>query len=123
LTAQRRKAAATRKELERTNVALAQITGFPDASRSPVRFLARFATVLPPGCALVSIEGDSVGGSLVALAPRATMVLGAMERIPELEAGEISGPVTREVAAGTPVERVSVRFRFRRHTPSPTRGR
>lgn len=123
LTTQRRRAATTRRELERTNAALAQITSFTDASRSPVRLLARFAAVLPQGSALVSIEGDSAGGALVALAPRASMVLGALERIPEIEAGEISGPVTREVAAGRPVERVSVRFRFRRHTPSHARGR
>jgi hypothetical protein len=92
--------------------ALGEVASF-DRGRRPVTVLmAALAKALPDGAALLALHVDSVGGSIVAFAPRAGALLTRLETVPGLAAPEITGPVTRETALGHEVERVTVRFRW-----------
>jgi hypothetical protein len=106
----RRAAVETARELDRVTLALAEITAFSETGVSPTLLLADLTAALPRGSALVALRVDSAGGTLVGLAPRAAAVLQPLERVPGVVSPEIVGPVTREVAAGRPVERVTLRF-------------
>jgi hypothetical protein len=88
------------------------VSAFAEARWSPTLLLAELARRLPPGAALVSLHADTAAGSVVALGPRAGAVLAALEGIEGVRRVEISGPVTREGAAGIEVERVTLRFSF-----------
>jgi hypothetical protein len=112
LQEERRAVATAARELERVTAALAEVERFAAGRRSPTLLLAELARTLPEGVALVSLQLDSVSGSLVALSPRASAVLPPLERVSGIASPEIVGPVTREVAAGRQVERVTVRFRL-----------
>jgi hypothetical protein len=98
--------------LARATGALDEVARFGETRWSPTRLLAELAGRLPAGTALVSFRADTASGSLVALAPRATAVLAALERVEGVGRVEIAGPVTREGAAGREVERVTLRFAF-----------
>lgn len=106
----RRAAADAERELQRVTAALREVAAFDSLRRSPLLALADLARALPEGSALVSVRADSAGGSIVALAPRAAAVLVPLEKVPEIGAAEIVGPVTSELAAGRQVERLTVRF-------------
>ena len=106
----RRAAQGTADELERVTGALAEASAFGHGRWSPLLLLADVTAALPPGSALVAFHADTVSGSVVALAPRASAVVQPLERVPGIVAPEIVGPVTRETVAGRPVERVTLRF-------------
>lgn len=106
----RRVAAGTEAELARMTAALAETAAFDEGRYSPTLLLADLAAALPPGTALVAFRADTAAGSVVALAPRAAEVVQPLEKVPGIVAPEIVGPVTREDAAGRPLERVTVRF-------------
>ena len=92
--------------------ALGEVASF-DHGRRPVTILmAALAKALPEGAALLALHVDSAGGSVVAFTPRAGALLTRLETVPGLAAPEITGPVTREIAGGHEVERVTVRFRW-----------
>ena len=110
LGARRGEAATARRDLERVDAAFAEIGAFSASRSSPTLLLSAVTRALPQGSALVSLHVDTAGGTLVALAPRASPVLSALERVPGVTAPEITGPVTREAAAGRQVERVGIRF-------------
>ncbi len=120
---QRRTALATRDSLARATAALSQVTLFA-ATRRPATFTLRALTnALPKGSALLALQIDTAGGTLVALAPKTAVLVAALAADPFLGNVEVVGPVTRESVPGTPVsgsptpsrreaERVTVRFRF-----------
>jgi hypothetical protein len=84
-----------------------------DSGRRPVTVvMARLAVALPDSAALLALRIDSVGGSIVAIVPHAGALLTRLEHVRGLAAPEITGPVTREVAPGRDLERVTVRFRW-----------
>jgi hypothetical protein len=124
----RRTALATRDSLARATAALAQVTQF-SATRRPATFTLRALTnALPKGSALLALQIDSAGGTLVALAPKTAALVAALASDPFLGNVEVVGPVTRESVPGTPVsgsptppprdvERVTVRFRFAKASP------
>lgn len=94
--------------------ALGEVATF-DRGRRPVTvLLSQMAAVLPDSSAILAVHVDSVGGSVVALTPRAGAFLTRLERVPGVAAPEITGPVTRETARGHDIERVTVRFRWGR---------
>ena len=108
----RSQSARTAGDLREVTDALGEVSGFAARRRSPTLLLAALTRALPPGTSLVSLQVDSTGGSVVALAPRAAAVMAAMDRVPGVAAPEILGAVTREAAAGRQVERVTIRFSF-----------
>lgn len=107
-----RAAEQARAGLSRASGALDEVARFGEARWSPTRLLGDLSRRLPAGTALVSFRADTAAGSVVALAPRATAVLAALETVDGVRRVEISGPVTREGAAGREVERVTLRFAF-----------
>lgn len=107
-----RAAGEVQEGLGRATAALGEVSAFAEARWSPTLLLAELARRLPPGAALVSLHADTAAGSVVALGPRAGAVLAALEGIEGVRRVEISGPVTREGAAGIEVERVTLRFSF-----------
>lgn len=90
--------------------ALAEVAAFDSARYAHTALLADLNHALPAGSAMVTFRVDSAGGSIVALTPRASAVLGPLERVPGVRGAEIVGTVTHEVIAGREVERVNVRF-------------
>jgi hypothetical protein len=100
------------RDVELVTGALSEVGAF-DRGRRPVTvLLADLARALPDGAALLGLHVDSVGGSIVALTPQAAALLTHLERVPGLAAPEITGPVTREIAGGHDLQRVTVRFRW-----------
>ena len=97
--------------LARTTAALASFTAF-EQSRQPVTILLSDITrALPAESALLEFQVDSSGaGTLVALAPRAAQVVGALERVPGVTSPAIVGPVTQDAVGGHSLDRVTVRF-------------
>lgn len=78
--------------------------------RSTLDFLAQLTAALPQGTAVVMVRLDSLGGAIVALGPQAALVVSRLDSVPSVQAPEIVGPVTREIVAGTELERATVRF-------------
>jgi hypothetical protein len=77
------------------------------------------ARALPTGGALVTLRVDSVGGTLVALAPRAAILIERLEHVPGVTTPTFVGPVTREVAGASEVERVAIHFDWARVSARP----
>lgn len=104
--------------------------------RSPVFTLAALTDAIENETMLLSLRTDSLGGTLIALTPRAGDLLTMLESVPQVATAAISGSVTSEaqrprpVPAGSlpseasmanatdgdrsPLERVTVRFTWRR---------
>jgi hypothetical protein len=106
----RRAAVAAETDLGLVTGALEELAAFDRDRRSSILLLAALTRSLPKGSALVALRADSTGGTLVALAPRAALVMAALEGVPNLASPTIIGPITREVAGRAEVERVTVRF-------------
>ena len=107
----RREVAIEERELARMTGALAEVSAFDSTRLVTTTLLTNVSRALPEGSALVTFRVDSAGGNVVALGPRAAQVLSALEHVPGLGAPEMVGPVTREIADGREVERVTIRFR------------
>jgi len=106
------RAAATQADEgeRRVTAALAEVAAFDSARYAQTRLLADINRALPEGSAVVVFKVDSAGGSMVALTPRASAILGPVERVAGIHGTQIVGTVTHEVVAGRPVERVGIRF-------------
>ncbi|MGH7720459.1 MAG: hypothetical protein ACREON_16635, partial [Gemmatimonadaceae bacterium] len=115
IATERRAATLLESELIATTAALAELSAFAQSRRSFTLLLAELTRALPHESAVIAFRADSAGGSLVALAMRAGVVLGAMESVSGITSPEIFGPVTKEIVGGSERERVTIRFRF----PSP----
>lgn len=101
-------------DLSRVSRALSEVASFERSRRSTTILLANLTRVLPKDAALVALDADTVGGTLVALGTRASQITTALEKVKEIARPEIVGPVTRETAGTREVERVTVRFKFAR---------
>ncbi|MEO8879627.1 MAG: hypothetical protein ABI446_04465 [Gemmatimonadaceae bacterium] len=102
-----------RGELDHMTRALAEISLFARRRHSPLLLLAALTRALPAEGALASIHSDSVGGTMVVVAPRMASALAALDSVHAVSKLEIVGPVTKEVANGREMERASVRFRMK----------
>jgi hypothetical protein len=105
------------RDLGLVTAALGEVASFEGSARVSTLLLHDLANALPPGAALLAIHMDSIGGSIVAVAPRAGAVVTPLDHVAWLASPEIVGPVTREQAGGKEVERVTVRFRWARARP------
>jgi hypothetical protein len=114
LARDRRAADAAESDLAHVTTALEEVATF-DRDRHPATLLVNdLARALPVGSALVALRVDSAGGTLVALAPRAATLIERLERVTEMATPTFVGPVTREVAANSEVERIAIRFGWAR---------
>lgn len=111
----RRTTAAVACVLAVMSAALAEVAVFDAVHPSATLLLADLTRALPEGSAILTLRIDTAGGTLVALAPRAAAVLSPLGHIPGIVAPEIIGPMTREVADGRELERVTLRFRIDAH--------
>lgn len=112
--APRARAAATRAaRLGHARREAETIADLAAGARPATLLLTEIARALPERAALVALEVNaSTGtGSLVAIAPRATQVMDAVERVSAFASPTIEGPVTPESVGGTTVERLTVRVR------------
>lgn len=116
-------ALARERALEATTTLLTELDAFARDRRSATLLLADLAHALPTASAMVDLQVDSAGGTLVALAPRAADVVKAVDALPTLSGVAIVGPVTRETAGTREVERVTLRFRFASEYFASDRGR
>jgi hypothetical protein len=112
LARQRDAAATAQADLARVSDALGEVAAFDRDRRSATLLVRDLARALPTGAALVALRTDSAGGTLVALAPRAALLLGRLERVSAITTPTFVGPVTREVAGSTEVDRVTIRYRW-----------
>jgi hypothetical protein len=119
LAHQRRAAEGAESDLVHVSRALDEVAAF-DSDRHPAVLLVNdLARALPTGGGLVTLRVDSAGGTLVALAPRAAILIERLEHVPGLTTPTFVGPVTREVAAGSEVERVAIHFSWARVAARP----
>ncbi len=107
-----RQAERAERELALVSDALGEVADFEGSRRSATMLLANIARALPKGAALVAFHADTAGGTLVALSQRAALIMTALEKVKGIASPEIVGPVTREMAGSSDVERVTVRFSF-----------
>lgn len=109
----RRDVTFAEREFAKLTGALSEVAAF-DGPRIPMTpLLGDLTRALPDESALVTLRLARDGGNLVALTPRAAVVLTKLETVPGIDGAEIIGPVTREVLAGKTLERVTIRFRVR----------
>jgi hypothetical protein len=113
LSEERRAAAATDRALLETTSALSAIAALDRDRRSITLFLASMTRALPATTTLTSLRVDSVGGELVAHAPRGAAVVTQLEALPEIAGSALVGPVTPDVTETRRLERVTVRFQWR----------
>lgn len=107
------------RDLASVAAVLSTVASFTQSRRSITVLLAQLTRALPDGCALLAVQLDSAGaGNIVAVGPRASALVDAVERVPGIASPEIVGPVTRETAAGKSLDRVTVRFHI---VPEATR--
>lgn len=107
------------RELDVVTSALREVSGFAAPRHSPTRILAAVTRAVPSSAAVVSFHLDSAGGTLVLVGSAITTVVARLDRLEEIGAPEILGPVTRETLSGRDVERATVRFRLPPHPHAP----
>jgi hypothetical protein len=126
LDPQRSAIAASQWRLHQATRALEDLNRFDQGRRPVLPLLAAITRRLPEGSAIVALSVDTLGGTLVVVAPRAAAVVTALDPTPGIASPEIVGPVTREtisgvlmtgVPAGTPPELERVTIQFRRPVP------
>jgi hypothetical protein len=103
-------ARAAYSDLARFTAALNAAGSFNNRRLGTSLLLADLTRQIPSGTAIVSLQVDTLGGSLVVLGDRATTVMTILEKIPRITSPRLAGPVTREVAGGREVDRVAIRF-------------
>lgn len=99
--------------LDSVTRSLEAVGAFDGRARSMTLLLAEITRALPDSCTLEQLQvNDSTGGSVVAVGPRAAVVVDALERVPLIAAPTISGPVASLSLGGRSMERVAVAFRL-----------
>jgi hypothetical protein len=115
------------QELSRGLGVLRELSAFQSSAVSSTLTLAALTSAVEAPTTFVSLRTDSLGGTLVALTPRAATLLEMLEDVPQIASPSIVGAVTSEARApvsvpspstGTPsMERVTVHFAWRVAVP------
>ena len=111
LAPRRAAAIAMEAEVARVTAALTEISGFEAKLKSHIGLLAGLADALGEESAIIALRADSVGGSVILVAPRALLALTRLEHVSGTRGVEVVGPVTKEVVADRDLERVAIRYR------------
>lgn len=110
-----RKARRIERELGQVSSTLERVSEFAAERRSVTALLERITAALPDHAAIVTLELDSARGTMVALAPRASQVTDALERVSGVASPQVVGPITPVTTRVGVVERVTVRFWLEEH--------
>lgn len=105
-------ALTTRSELDDAVRMINAVAAFESRRSSRTMLLAQLAGALPTGAAVLTLQADSAGVTVTALAPHAANLVRDIEEIPGVERVAIVGPVTRETAGTIELERITLRFRL-----------
>ncbi len=105
---------AAMRDLATATQVVRRVDAFASSRRSMVLLLGSLSQELPDSTAIVSLHVDSIGGTLVALAPVGTTILPDISRTSGIASAEITGAVTRETVAGAVLQRLVTAFRFAR---------
>ena len=112
-TEQARFARAT-VDARRATAAVLRVDAFRAERRSMVALLGQLTDVLPDSTAVTSMRVDSLGGTISLASPRAMEAVRAMVGLDPLDGVQVAGPLLRDNTSGSELERVTLRFRFRR---------
>jgi hypothetical protein len=115
------------QEIARELGLLRELSDFGESAISPTLTLAALTSAVEAPTTFVSLRIDSLGGTLVALTPRAATLLEMLADVPQLTSPSIVGAVTSEARTPAPVpspstampaiERVTVHFAWRATAP------
>lgn len=100
------------RRIVQASVGVADIAMAHAVRRSVIQPIARLTLVLPSTVSIAHLHIDSAGGTLVAIAPQAGLVIERLEASPYLVAPRLAGPITREIVGGKVLERVTVEFQL-----------
>lgn len=101
-------------EARRSAAVVEQVEAFRRQRRSMVSLLSQVSDALPESTAVSSLRVDSLGGTLTLLAPRVMNAVQALAAVPAWDGLQVAGPLLREVTGPKELERITLRFRFRR---------
>lgn len=125
------RALETERRLGDAAVTLGELRAFARGTRSATLLLASLSEAIEHPTMLLSLQADTLGGTLVALTPRASALMAMLDTVPEIAEARIMGPVTLQQSFGPPpgamppqgmvrppegappMERVTVRFSWR----------
>jgi Tfp pilus assembly protein PilN len=115
-------------ELARIDRTLKTANAFRARRGTTTAFLGQLAELLPESTAITTLHVDSSEATLVAIAPRVTELLSALESVDSANGPRISGTIAREMIAGSRLERATFRIKRVRPrqpsvAPSPARAR
>jgi hypothetical protein len=105
-----RKVRGIERELGQVSSTLQRVSEFTADRGSVTALLGRITAALPEHAAIVTIEVDSARGTMVALAPRASQVTDALEKVSGVASPQVVGPITPVATRAGDVERVTIRF-------------
>lgn len=106
--------ARERMALEQQQAALRQVRTFADTRRLITPMLSSLSIQLPESTAIIALRLDTLGGSLVTLSPVGAELVPAIGDTPGVDAIQLSAPITRETVGPVELQRIAVRFRFKR---------
>lgn len=100
------------QELLAMRETITQASQLAVARPSVVRTLAALTQALPDEMSVLHLELDSLGGTVVIVAPRAGEALARFDRVPGIANPAFRGPITRETGFGPPRDRATIAFRL-----------
>ena len=98
---------------------LTEIESFASTRTEVTALLGAIARELPDDMILVSLRIEGTEGEVVGLAPEASELLAAFQRLPGLESVQNAGVAAGRGPGGRQVEQVTIRFRVAGRDPSP----
>lgn len=115
----RNAAAVADGQLKLFSSVLDEVARFDRDRRSITFLLAEITRALPEGHALLTLQVDSAGGTIVAVASESMSVMAALQSIRGIASAEVVEPVTAEWVGDRELTRVTVRFLWPNGTEVP----
>jgi hypothetical protein len=106
------------RELSEVSETLDHVARFANSRRSMLGLLADLGQVLPESTAIASLRVDSAAGTLIALSASGADMMPALAESRSLEAPQLVGAITPDMAGGARLQRLTLRFRWRRGVAS-----
>jgi hypothetical protein len=102
------------RELSEVSETLDHVARFANSRRSMLGLLADLGQVLPESTAIASLRVDSAGGTLIALSASGADMVPALAESSSLDGPQLVGAITPDVAGEPRLQRLTLRFRWRR---------